>query len=293
MKIECPSKGGKAEMCAWKPRQGQVRDFPNVRVVQCEECKLVTHEQDLSNDVNYESGSMHNWAAGYGDSLPSPEADTLRRVTALNNLAISIKADSILDFGCGSGGMLSAFATDFRVIGIEPDGGARDTATDRGHTVFESAETALVNNLKVDIVTLFHVIEHFYDATAELNRILELLRPGGLLVIETPNSMDVLLSKYESEDFSNFTYWSHHPMLHSHKSLEQLVKRCGFEILENSGVQRYDLNNHLYWLSKGRPGGHEVWKSFTHSNLSTLYEKSLQDEGACDTVWLVARKPLF
>ena len=291
MKIEFPSKGGQAEMCAWQQRKGQVRDFPNVGVVQCEECKLVTHAQDLSNDVNYESGSMHNWAAGYGDSLPGPEADTLRRVTAIDNLAISIKADSILDFGCGSGGMLSAFATDFRVIGIEPDSGARDTAIDLGHTVFESAETALVNNLKVDIVTLFHVVEHFYDATVELNRILELLRPGGLLVIETPNSMDVLLSKYESEEFSNFTYWSHHPMLHSHRSLEQLVKRCGFEILENSGVQRYDLNNHLYWLSKGRPGGHEVWRESVSNGPAAAYENFLIEQEISDTLWMVARKP--
>jgi SAM-dependent methyltransferase len=291
MKIECPSKGGKAEICAWKQRKGQVRDFPNVGVIQCQECKLVTHAQDLSDDVNYESGSMHNWASGYGDSLPGPEADTLRRVTAIDNLAISIKADSILDFGCGSGGMLSAFATNFSVIGIEPDGGARNAAKDLGHTVFESAETALVNNLKVDIVTLFHVVEHFYDATVELNRILELLRPGGLLVIETPNSMDVLLSKYESEEFSNFTYWSHHPMLHSHRSLEQLVKRCGFEILENSGVQRYDLNNHLYWLSKGRPGGHEVWGDFVSKGPAVAYENFLIEQEISDTLWMVARKP--
>ena len=291
MKIECPSNGGKAEMCAWKQRKGQVRDFPNVGVVQCKECKLVTHALDLSNGVNYESGSMHNWASGYGDSLPGPEADTLRRVTAIDNLAISIQADSILDFGCGSGGMLSAFATDFKVIGIEPDSGARDTAIDLGHTVFESAETALVNNLKVDIVTLFHVIEHFYDATVELNRILKLLRPGGLLVVETPNAMDVLLSKYESEEFSNFTYWSHHPMLHSHKSLERLVKRCGFEILENSGVQRYDLNNHLYWLSKGRPGGHEVWRDFVSNGPAAAYENFLIEQEISDTLWMVAHKP--
>ena len=291
MKIECPSKGGQVEMCAWQQRKGQVRDFPNVGVVQCQECKLVTHTQDLSNDVNYESGSMHNWAAGYGDSLPGPEADTLRRVAAINNLASSSKVDSILDFGCGSGGMLSALARHFKVIGIEPDNAARDTAIALGHTVFESVETAVASNVKVDMVTLFHVIEHFYEATLELNRIWELLQPGGLLVIETPNSMDVLLSKYESEEFSNFTYWSHHPMLHSHRSLEQLVKRCGFEIFENSGVQRYDLNNHLYWLSKGQPGGHEVWKGFVSDGLAVAYDNFLLDQEISDTLWMVARKP--
>jgi 2-polyprenyl-3-methyl-5-hydroxy-6-metoxy-1,4-benzoquinol methylase len=234
---------------------------------------------------------MHNWASGYGDSLPGPEADTLRRVTAINNLATTINADSILDFGCGSGGMLSAFATNFRVIGIEPDSGARDTAKDLGHTVFESANTALTNNIQVDMVTLFHVIEHFYEATVELNRILRLLRPGGILIIETPNSMDALLSKYDSEEFSNFTYWSHHPMLHSHKSLESLINRSGFEIIENGGVQRYDFNNHLYWLSHGRPGGHEIWKGFASSELIAAYENFLTRQEINDTLWMVANKP--
>ncbi len=81
--------------------------------------------------------------------------------------------------------MLSALVDNFNVIGIEPDSGARDAAIHQGHEVFESAEIALASKVQVDMVTLFHVIEHFYEATAELNRVFELLRPGGIVVIET------------------------------------------------------------------------------------------------------------
>ena len=140
-------------------------------------------------------------------------------------------------------------------------------------------------------MTLFHVIEHFYEATAELRRILELLRPGGLLVIETPNSMDALLSKYKSKEFSKFTYWSHHPMLHSHESLACLVEKCGFEVIENSGIQRYDLNNHLFWLTKGIPGGHQEKASFLPQNILELYSDHLINSEISDTIWLVAQKP--
>lgn len=290
MKIECPSKGGKAEKCDWRRLQGHVRDFPKVGVIQCQECQLVTHAEDLSGDVNYESGSMHNWAQGYGDSLPGPESDVSRRVKALKKIAKSKEVKSILDFGCGGGGMLSALSGDFNVFGIEPDSGSGDAARKLGHKVFESADTALASNIQVDVVTLFHVIEHFYEATLELNRILKLLKPDGIVVIETPNSMDALLSKYESEDFSNFTYWSHHPMLHSAKSLLRLIERSGFEVIENSGVQRYNLNNHLYWLSKGHPGGHVVWKDFLSLETVDAYEKFLIQGGISDTLWIVARK---
>jgi hypothetical protein len=103
--------------------------------------------------------------------------------------------------------------------------------------------------------------------------------------------MDVLLSKYESNEFSNFTYWSHHPMLHSHRSLEWLVERCGYKVIENSGVQRYDLNNHLYWLSQGRPGGHEAWKDFAPLEAVSAYAKLLIGQELNDTLWMVACKP--
>ena len=96
MKIVCPSKGGKAEKCDWRRLQGHVRDFPKVGVIQCQECQLVTHAEDLSSDVNYESGSMHNWAQGYGDSLPGPESDVSRGVNALKNSQIE---GSKIDFG--------------------------------------------------------------------------------------------------------------------------------------------------------------------------------------------------
>lgn len=291
MKIECPVKGNSAEKCMWQQRKGHVKDFPKVGIIQCQECKLVTHAQDLSTDVDYESGSMHNWAQGYGDFLPGPARDLSRRTSAINDLAKTKRIDAALDFGSGSGEMLSKLSIDFKVIGIEPDRGAREVTINLGHQVFESAEMAISKNIQVDLVTLFHVVEHFYRASHELTQILDLLRPGGLLIIETPNSMDALLSKYESDEFESFTYWSHHPMLHSHQSLEKLVENCGFEIIENTGVQRYDLNNHLYWLSSGRPGGHEQWKNYASSGLLQAYENFLIEQKISDTLWLVARKP--
>jgi len=213
-----------------------------------------------------------------------------RRAIALKKIAKTSRTHSILDFGCGAGTMLSALSDHFSVFGVEPDSCARGAARNLGHKVFESAETALASNVQVDIVTLFHVIEHFYEASLELNRTRELLMPGGIIVIETPNSMDALLSKYQSEEFSNFTYWSHHPMLHSDKSLTRLLERSGFKVTENSGVQRYDLNNHLYWLSNGRPGGHVVWKNFTYVETVDAYERFLILEGISDTLWVVAHK---
>lgn len=290
MRIECPTLGGCADKCNWITREGSVRDNPNTGVIECQNCQLVTHSIDLSQSVNYENGTMHDWAAGYGDTLPGPATDTTRRVASIRCLQEKYKFKSILDFGCGSGGMIAAFSTFYETLGIEPDLGARDLANQEGSKVYESAELALDDGVLVDVVTLFHVVEHFYDPTIELERIYNLLRPGGLVIIETPNSYDALLTKYENSEFQNFTYWSHHPMLHSHKSLQVLVERNNFTVLENVGTQRYDLNNHLYWLAKGLPGGHEAWINALSVDAIESYARSLEANKTCDTLWLVAQK---
>lgn len=292
MKIECPTNGLTAENCEWKKRSGSVRDDQATGIIECKNCHLVTHSKDLSQKVNYSEGSMHNWAVGYGDALPKPTDDLTRRVNALKILEQEYKFKSILDFGCGSGEMLKAFSDTYTVLGIEPDFGARELAKKKVQlgSIYESSASAKMHGTLVDVVTLFHVVEHFYDPSLELERICELLKPGGLLIIETPNSCDALLTKYESLGFQDFTYWSHHPMLHSHKSLSLLVARNGFKILECGGAQRYDLNNHLYWLSKGMPGGHDIWKGMFSEDTIQSYGRDLVNNSTSDTLWLVAQK---
>lgn len=290
MRIECPTLGGCADKCHWITREGSVRDSPRTGVIECQNCQLVTHSTDLSESVNYKNGTMHDWAAGYGDALPGPATDIARRVALIRDLEKKYKFKSILDFGCGSGEMINVLLTLYETLGIEPELGARELANSKGSEVYKSTELAIDAGVLVDVVTLFHVVEHFYEPTFELEKIWKLLRPGGLVIIETPNSYDALLTKYMNLEFQNFTYWSHHPMLHSYKSLQALVERNKFTVIRNQGIQRYDLNNHLYWLAKGLPGGDKVWKSTLLVEAIEYYAQSLVDNKTCDTLCLVAQK---
>ena len=139
------------------------------------------------------------------------------------------------------------------------------------------------------MVTLFHVVEHFYNPTEELDWIFKILKPNGLLIIETPNANDALLSKYENISFQNFTYWSHHPMLHSHVSIEGMVKKAGFAILDNHGTQRYDLNNHLNWLLNKKPGGHIILKNLANEKTNKNYKRLLIEKKLADTLIIIAK----
>lgn len=58
--IECPTRGESAEKCSWFKQVGSVRDFPDVDVLCCNECGLVTHSRNLSSEVSYKEATMGN-----------------------------------------------------------------------------------------------------------------------------------------------------------------------------------------------------------------------------------------
>ncbi len=238
--------------------------------------------------MTYVDGSMHNWLTGYGEATGKPSSDPLRRKLAIDTMFQNRKNLSLLDFGCGDGEMLQLLSDSFKCYGLEPEKEASQNAAKKGFEVFSSQEDLAKKGLKFDCITLFHVIEHLYAPEETLIFLKSILNPGGKIIIETPNSEDALLVTYESKEFQNWTYWSHHPMLYSAYALDQLFSRLGYRIESNEGVQRYSIDNHLYWLSKGLPGGHEKWKDNFSDEIRAEYSSELVRQKKNDTHWLVA-----
>lgn len=288
--FNCPY-GEPGGECKWQKVPGLVRDESNIGVLNCSSCQITKHEFDLRHKINYESGTMHSWTSACGEELKGSSLDKDRRVKAIKNLVDENSVNSILDFGCGAGEMLEVFSSNLKIeiMGLEPETNARVEAQNRGFEVLKSISEFVNNSQKFDLVTLFHVIEHLYDPINILIELKNIMASGGVLIIETPNSQDALISLYESDAFRNFTYWSHHPYLYSNKSIEILLQSAGYEILLNSGVQRYSLNNHIYWLSKGQPGGHEVWENLFNMEVLEAYNQNLVHNKTQDTLWIVAR----
>lgn len=184
--------------------------------------------------------------------------------------------------------MVKKLAEAFHAEGVEPEERAREICIKSGLCVHDDLKILEDTGEFFDAISMFHVIEHIDTPFDFLRQVKKLLSPNGILLIETPNSMDVLLTIYECEPFQNFTYWSHHPMLYSPTALAYLVSRSGYKILENTGVQRYSIENHMHWLSKGKPGGHEVWRNMFSSEANHEYAKCLIEREVCDTLWLIA-----
>ena len=270
----------------YKKRKGTVRDNKNLEIFECGDCGLVFLSEDNHiNEAFYENSNMHQSFDFYKWRNETLVDDT-RRYEFLKSSLVNKK---VLDFGSGNGGFLKLTKNiSKKVLGVE---------LEKAIIPFYKEENIpFENNLdnisdKFDIITSFHVIEHIKEPLKILDKLKNLLDDNGRLIIEVPNANDALLTIYENEAFSNFTYWSCHLYLYTQHTLNLLAKQAGFEIEFIKHIQRYPLSNHLYWLSKNKPGGHEKWGNFFDSNeLTKAYENQLASLGATDTIIAFLRK---
>jgi SAM-dependent methyltransferase len=99
----------------------------------------------------------------------------------------------VLDLGCGRGEWLELLReTGVAAAGVDVDEGMLASCREAGLAVHAGD---LLSNLRecaaesLDVVSAFHVVEHlpFSRLQAVVQEALRVLRPGGLLVMETPN----------------------------------------------------------------------------------------------------------
>lgn len=264
-----------------------VRDNNHLSVIKCNKCGLVTLDSfDHIDEKFYENSKMHSGTVNIFDWLRETERDDNRRLLFLLD---KIKNKNILDFGTGNGGfLLKAKEVSNSIFGIEPEMQFKSFFKENSLNILSSLDE--LSDKKFDIITAFHVFEHLKDPLQTLNDIAPHLKEKGEIIIEVPNSDDALLSYFNSDAFSNFTYWSLHLYLFNEKTITDLVKKAKFKINYIEQVQRYPMSNHLYWLSKGLPNGQNKYFVFNSEKLNLEYEKVLKNEKICDTLLISISK---
>jgi 2-polyprenyl-3-methyl-5-hydroxy-6-metoxy-1,4-benzoquinol methylase len=269
-----------------KIKQG-VRDNKDLSVIKCNNCGLVTlNSFDHIHEKFYENSNMHSKKIKISDWLSQTKKDDDRR---LSFLLEKMKNKNILDFGCGNGGfLLNAQEISNNVVGIEPEMQFKNFFKKQKVRVYDSLTD--IHEIKFDLITAFHVFEHLKDPLEILKSLSPFLAEGGEIIIEVPNSDDILLSLYKSNEFSDFTYWSQHLFLFNEKTLTDLISKSEFRINWIEQIQRYPISNHLYWLSKGLPNGHNIYSIFNNNKLNQEYSKVLKQEKMCDTLLLSIKK---
>jgi 2-polyprenyl-3-methyl-5-hydroxy-6-metoxy-1,4-benzoquinol methylase len=80
-----------------------------------------------------------------------------------------------------------------------------------------------------DAVMMLHVIEHMPDPATDLREIRRLLRPGGILVVETPR-FDSLMFKLLGRRERSMNNCAGHIYFFSVPTLTKLLEKCGYKV---------------------------------------------------------------
>ena len=148
----------------------------------------------------------------------------------------------LLDVGCGAGVFLGlARSRGFDAYGVEISPFAARLAQQHlGPKVVQGTleETSFPAGY-FDVVTMLDVFEHFTKPLAELRLAAQLLRPDGLLVINTPNERALLRKLARVAYVASLgrivypvtkLYHEYHLSYFSRLSLLRSLNECGFEI---------------------------------------------------------------
>ncbi|MFA8298658.1 MAG: class I SAM-dependent methyltransferase [Hyphomicrobiales bacterium] len=142
------------------------------------------------------------------------------------------KEGKILDIGCATGELLNFFQQNkWETLGIEPDPDARNLAeTNYNLDVREEEDIANLEDKSFDVITMWHVLEHVANLQERAERLSQLVKDDGLVVIAVPN-IDSWDAKHYGDKWAAIDVPRH--LYHfSQKNMETLMQQHGFKLIK-------------------------------------------------------------
>jgi 2-polyprenyl-3-methyl-5-hydroxy-6-metoxy-1,4-benzoquinol methylase len=241
-------------------------------IVSCDNCAFkftqpIPELKDLGNyyeSVDYISHSDEN------KNIISRIYYLVRNYTLQKKLKLVssyVSKGKILDYGCGTGKFLDVCRQKgWETTGVEPDSGARELASKHGTLVYGD-KSAINQDQKFDVISLWHVLEHVSDLNPTLEYFSEKLQKNGRLIIAVPN--------YKSHDAAYYgSFWAAYDvprhLYHFDKtSISQLLDKHGFE-LEHSKPMKFDSFYVSMLSERYKNGSISYLKAFWRGLVSNL-----------------------
>lgn len=196
----------------------------------------------------------------------------------------------LLDVGCGNGRYLfNLRSLGWQVQGVELNAEGVRVCRQAGLPVHHGdLASAAFPAASFDVVTVRHVIEHIAEPHAFMAELARVLKPGGRLLIETPNSEALGRAWFGAAWYHNDV--PRHLILYAPKNLTRLAERHGLRLVEMAmETSPKAFLNSLDYVSdrRGLPSRRSRWRRL----FARLYILAAQRCGRGDTFHLVLTKP--
>lgn len=175
----------------------------------------------------------------------------------------------ILDVGAGTGDfLLTAKRRGWNVFGQEPNSEARSLSAAKGISLVE--ETSNIPDHSMDVITLWHVLEHVSNLDKQIKELDRLLKADGLLVIAVPN--------YKSYDAKIYReHWAaydvpRHLYHFSRTSVKAIFSEYSFRLFAEKGLS-FDSFYVSLLSEKNKTGRSNPAKAFINGLLSNFKAK--------------------
>lgn len=212
-------------------------------IVRCADCGLIASDWTCAPEV------IDHLYEGMEDELYDAEQHT-RRLTfhrGLNLIGKYMKSGTLLDIGCATGGfLLEAKEMGWQTMGIDLSSWAVERAKSRGLSDMHLGTIHdFTPSRPVDVATMLDFIEHDTDPVSTIEKLKNIVRPGGLLYITTPDIGSLTAKLLRSR------WWGINPLhlsFFSRTTMRRLLEEHGFTVIRaNSYTRVFTLG---YWASR-------------------------------------------
>ena len=244
-----------------KKFRSKIRNSLKRNVYRCEYCSLEFLE---ANNDNLEEWYRKDYRKDHSPTISNAKSSNAKLFFESVGPTLGIRIEKykkylkknyhVLDVGCAAGAWLHAMKPFVKkVSGVELNREhAKFVQKELNIDCFNDQIQFLNEDIKYDLITCFHTLEHIADPFNFIEEIKKRLKPKGKVIFEVPNLDDVLISTFDNNEYKDFYYTKPHLFYYNNKTLMKLFNKAGF-VGKNYGIHRYNYGNLMHWEQQRFP----------------------------------------